>query len=504
MNRYIYIFKSIWLFLLAIELIVSSCSQERVRISKQLKTEIQIFPDYKEVTIPVNIAPLNFSVPDSGDYCLLIQGKGGEPIQVHSKEGLFDIPLKPWKRLLKENSGEQLEWIVARRVDGAWKAYLPFHTTVAKDSIDPYIAYRLLCLSNDMWNRMGIYQRDLEGYEQSAIYENKLTDYNCVNCHTFPERDPRKFIFHMRGLHSGSVLMDGKKMVKLNTKTPETISNFVYIYWHPEGRYLAVTTCSTYQHFFANNPNTLEVLDHNADIFVYDTEKNELFSCEALSSKDAWQTFPSFSPDGKSLYFSTCAAVDTLEKDFRKMTYSLCRISFDSETRSFGQRVDTLYNGEKAGKSVSFARVSPNGKFLAFTLQEYGGFGVWHKDADLYMLRLADNKLYPLAQANSDFGESYHTWSSNSHWLVFSSRRLDGCYTRPFFAYIDDEGEAHKAFLLPQKNPAKFYRDLFYTYNLPEFLQEEARTDRHAIMHMMRDGQGRQVKYRSSQNLGED
>ena len=105
------------------------------------------------------------------------------------------------------------------------------------------------------------------------------------------------------------------------------------------------------------------------------------------------------------------------------MTYSLCRVDFDPETRTLGQQVDTLYNGRANHKSVSFPRISPDGKYLAFTLQEYGGFGVWHKDAELYMIRLSDGKTYPLSEANSAEGESYHSWSHNNRWLVFSSRR---------------------------------------------------------------------------------
>ena len=242
------------------------------------------------------------------------------------------------------------------------------------------------------------------------------------------------------------------------------------------------------------NPNTLEVLDHNSDIVIYDVKKNEVFSCEALNSKDAWQIFPAFSPDGKSLYFSSTAAVDSISKNFRQMTYSLCRVDFDPETRTLGQQVDTLYNGRANHKSVSFPRISPDGKYLAFTLQEYGGFGVWHKDAELYMIRLSDGKTYPLSEANSAEGESYHSWSHNNRWLVFSSRRLDGLYTRPFFTYIDDKGTAHKPFLLPQKNPVKYYKDLLWTYNLPEFIQEKAQVDTHAVMETMRNTKGIQVK----------
>jgi len=72
------------------------------------------------------------------------------------------------------------------------------------------------------------------------------------------------------------------------------------------------------------------------------------------------------------------------------MTYSLCHVDLDPETRTLGQQVDTLYNGRANHKSVSFPRISPDGKYLAFTLQEYGGFGVWHKDAQLYMIRLSN------------------------------------------------------------------------------------------------------------------
>ena len=365
MERQTYTNTNRYLFLFLIALMVS-CSKSDVQIAKSLNKEIAIYPDYKDVTIPVNIAPLNFSIADSSEHCLIIKGEKTQ-LQVYSDEGLFEIPQKRWKALLKENAGNQIELTIAKRIQGEWNAYTPFHMDIVNDSIDKYIAYRLLALSNDMWNRMGIYQRNLENYDQSVIYENSLTDYNCVNCHTFSSGNPDKMIFHMRGKHAGSVLIDGKKITKLNTKTPETVSNFVYMYWHPNGNYLAATVCDTYQNFFINNPNTLEVLDHNSDIVIYDVKKNEVFSCEALNSKDAWQIFPAFSPDGKSLYFSSTAAVDSISKNFRQMTYSLCRVDFDPETRTLGQQVDTLYNGRANHKSVSFPRISPDGKYLLYS-----------------------------------------------------------------------------------------------------------------------------------------
>lgn len=473
--------------------LMASCSEKDIQITRNLQEDITIYPDYKAVTIPVNIAPLNFSIADSSEHRLIVKGEKSQ-FQVSSDKGLFEIPPKKWKEMLQENAGREIELTIAKQISGEWSAYKSFHMEVSPDSIDSYIAYRLLARSNDMWNRMGIYQRDLESYEQSVIYENHLTDYNCINCHTLSSGNPDHMIFHMRGNHAGSVLIDGKKITKLNTKTPENVSHFVYMYWHPNNRYLAATVCKTYQHFFINNPNMLEVMDHESDIVLYDIEENKTSSCEALNSKDAWQLFPAFSPDGKNLYFCATAAVDSIEQNFRQMTYSLCRIDFDAATRSFGERVDTLYNGRANQKSVSFPRVSPDGKYLAFTLQEYGGFGIWHKDADLYMIRLADQTIYPLAEANSTDGDSYHSWSRNSRWLLFSSRRMDGVYTQLYFTYIDENGIAHKPFLLPQKNPVKYYKDMLWSYNIPEFMQKKAQVDTHAVMETMRNTKGVNVK----------
>ena len=72
--------------------------------------------------------------------------------------------------------------------------------------------------------------------------------------------------------------------------------------------------------------------------------------------------------------------------------------------------------------------------------------------------------------------ESFHDWSSNSHWFVFSSRRGDGLYTRLYLASIDDNGKISKPFLLPQKDPF-FYDKSLFSYNVPEFISSEVKVD---------------------------
>ncbi|MBM3837502.1 MAG: hypothetical protein FJ398_05995 [Verrucomicrobia bacterium] len=86
---------------------------------------------------------------------------------------------------------------------------------------------------------------------------------------------------------------------------------------------------------------------------------------------------------------------------------------------------------------------------------------------------LASRK-YRRLDINSDQADSWHSWSSNSRWIVFSSKRRDGLFARPYFSYVDERGTFHKPFLLPQKDPA-FYDSFIKTFNLPEFIRAPIR-----------------------------
>jgi hypothetical protein len=184
-----------------------------------------------------------------------------------------------------------------------------------------------------------------------------------------------------------------------------------------------------------------------------------------------------------------------MPEGFKDWKFSLCRIDFNPETRQLGEKVDTIFNARTTGKSVSFPRISPDGKLMVIGIQEFGNFSAWHKDCDLYAYRLADGTLYPLTAANSQESESYHSWSSNSRWMIFSSRRGDGLTTRLYMAYIDKDGQPRKAFLLPQDNPVKYYKDMMEAYNLPEFVSGKVTTNPHKIATLMKTNPGTDVKY---------
>ena len=122
-------------------------------------------------------------------------------------------------------------------------------------------------------------------------------------------------------------------------------------------------------------------------------------------------------------------------------------------------------------RSCAVPRVSPDGRYVLFTLADFGQFHIWHSSSDLYVKDLATGEVRPLEAANSKGVDSYHTWSSNGRWIVFSSRRDDGSYTRPYIAYFDTKGQAHKAFILPQADPEQNLL-LTKSYNVPELTRD--------------------------------
>ena len=359
----------------------------RPEISGDIAQCPEIFPDYKEVTIPRNIAPMNFQViSPEGNAWMAEVTAAGETLTIRCDGVLVSFGKRQWKKLL--SSGGELSFRIYEKRDGKWMAYQSFKMYVAEDEIDPYLAYRLITPGYSIWREMSICQRDLESFRERRIYSNTQGKGNCVNCHSFCDRDPDQMLFHMRSELAGTYVFRNGQKEKLDTKTDQTISSLVYPYWHASGQYVAFSVNKTNQVLHSTDPNRIEVFDEASDVVVYDVERHEIVTADHLSSKDAFETFPTFSPDGRSLYFCSAKAVEPMPEGYKDVRYSLCRVDFDPSDCSFGESVDTLYNAAVLGGSVSFPRISPDGRFLAFTLGRYGNFSIWHKDADVYFIDL--------------------------------------------------------------------------------------------------------------------
>lgn len=440
-----------------------------------------IFPDYTDITIPPNIAPLNFHILENQSLCRVIIKNDNKAIVVKGKQGIT-IPLWEWERLLAESQGKQLTITVCvkKEKEKEWIKYQPFYWQVAKEEIDPYLVYRLIEPTYANWNEMGIFQRCLENFEESAIIQNNMTDGNCMNCHAFCQQNESKMVFHMRKTNGGTYLINNGEIVKLNTTTPYTPSFFVYPAWHPLGEVVAFTVNKTHQSFYMADNKRSEIYDSASDIICYDIAKNEIFTNPLLSSENVLETYPFFSPDGRKLFFCTAPVEKNIPENVDHIKYSLCSIDFDPDTQQFGQQVDTLVSSSAINKSVVFPRISPDGKYLICSVLDFGCFPCWSREADLYAYAFDRREFYSLEAANSPSSEGYNTWSSNSRWLIVSSRRLDNGFSRPFISYINKEGIATKAFLLPQKDPA-IYTHSLKSYNLPELIKNKVSVNAYKI-----------------------
>lgn len=134
---------------------------------------------------------------------------------------------------------------------------------------------------------------------------------------------------------------------------------------------------------------------------------------------------------------------------------------------------------------------------VRYSFRRRNGRPCWkqRKEADLWLIDLATRTSRELTEVNSPDTESYHSWSSNSRWFVFSSRRIDGLYTRPYIASIDEEGRIKKPFLLPQKGSDYYDRSL-YSFNIPEFVTSTVKLNVREVEKKALSTERKQVTYR--------
>lgn len=446
--------------------------------------QAQIYPQYRDITVPPNIAPLNLLVKSEGsEYVGSIEGAGHQVVAAAGSDGIIQFDSLEWKSMLQAAAGKDLQVTLYARRDGNWVKFPSYALHVANEPIDRYLSYRLIEPSYELYRQMGLYQRDLEGFGVQTIYENnrnyKDDDNHCVNCHNYQNYSTQHMLFHVRGKHGGTVFIHDGKVEKRTIKSDSILAGATYPTWHPTRNWVVFSSNQTGQAFHIRNHQKVEVVDYGSDLIFYDVDKGTIRNI--LKTDADLETFPCWAPDGKKLYYCVAhvpefaGANDSVRMDRiiplnQKVRYNVMSMTFDETTGQFGKpqlEVDCV----AMHKSAAVPRISPDGRYLLFTLADYGQFHIWHKSADLYAKDLQTGNVFPLKEANSRDVDSYHSWSSNGRWIVFSSRRDDGSFTRPYIAYFDKEGHAHKAFLLPQKNPLENIL-LNKSYNVPELTKD--------------------------------
>ena len=481
-----------YIVFLAVAVLMSSCAShpDVPSASKEAKSLPAIFPDYCNVTVPYNIAPLNFMLPaDEYEECVARVSTPDGNKQTYGNGVKVQIPEDEWHDMLNVSRGRSLKVEVWGKKNGEWLSYSPFEIYVAPDAIDEYLSYRLIEPSYVAWTYMEIAQRHLTSFEETQIFNNEITMNNrekgqCINCHSYQNYKTDNMLFHVRLANSGTVIVNDGKVSRVNLKRDYTISSGVYPAWHPTEKLIAFSTNLTRQAFHTSNPNKIEVYDLASDMILYDVNTDSV----SIVSNDSTllEVYPTWSPDGKYLYY--CKSVplpeEMKDKDIRttypKIQYNLYRRSFVVATHNFGDE-ELIYDAASADKSVTLPRISPDGRYLLFALGQYGCFHSRHHDADIVcipmdkyngtVLTAETSSPVDLTLVNSaGYSDSYPSWSSNGHWIMLASRRDDDNYSRVYFAYFNN-GKVGKAFLLPQEDP-EHNTFLLKSYNRPEFMIE--------------------------------
>ena len=464
-----------WLPLLMAVLLAAACSGS----TSYVDTLPDIYPDYVGVTVPAGIAPMNFNLPEDYDRVFVrVTGSNGGELKTRGRWA--DFPVRAWHKLTAQNTGGTLTFTVLGRKDGAWTQWRDFVMYVSEAPLDDYgITYRKIAPGYTTYSRIGIYQRDIHTFREDPIIESTLTPGQCVGCHTPNATDPSQYMFHLRGKHGATLVQQDGVREWLTTKTDSTIGNVAYTYWHPGGRWFAGSINPVRQCFWTGDHRTIEVFDLASDVVVMDMQDHALVVDPRFTTKDYLETSPAFSRDGKTLYFCKAKAFE-VPRFVDSIRYDLVCASFDAETGSLGD-IETVIPASREGHSVSFPRPSYDGRWLMYNQADFSVFPIDHKEADLWLLDLESGETRPIDEVNSPFSESFHNWSSSSRWFLFASRRYDGLHVQVYFSSIDAEGHCTKPFVLPQRNPRKYYQNTLYSFNVPDFTLRKVAFDTRGV-----------------------
>lgn len=471
------ILRSIVFTLFTLQLI-TGCGSRVITADTASNDSLAIIPDYCEITLPPNIAPINFTIDTVfQEYQVVISSTNGNSrIVEHGDSPQVSIPMDEWHEFALENRGGEFFIDIALRIGDSWVAFPRITNRFAQQDIDGYLVYRLIYPGYESWRKMGIYERDLSTFTERPIIESFFKDGDgCVNCHSFQNQNPDNMLLQLRGkTNPGTYIRTAEGGTrKIKSKIDPLKKGISHSSWNPRGRYIAFSTNELMQYFHLAGSKTIEGMDHQSDMVMYDHQTNTLSSSELIFGPDFEESQPVWNNQGDKLFFIRRRPQDE-PMCADSMKYNLCSMDFDSTSGRLSN-LKIVINADSMNRSVSMCKPIPGCEFMTFTMGNSGLFAVHNPDRDLYLLNLETLCYTKADKLNSPSSESYHSWSKNGRWIVFSSTRLDGQWVRPYIAYFDPQTASFsKPFLMPQQDQ-NYYLQEMCSYNVPELIESPIR-----------------------------
>ncbi len=210
-------------------------------------------------------------------------------------------------------------------------------------------------------------------------------------------------------------------------------------------------------------------------LVVYDTKTGTFQPLPGADDPEFVQSNPTWSPDGQSIVFARTNVyrkdsitnaqnillsekdVPEFIEDKQPFKFDLYRVPFN-EGR--GGKAEPILGASHNGKSNFFAKFSPDGRWIIFCKAE--NYMLLMPDSELYIVPAEGGEARRL-RANTPLMNSWHSWSSNGRWLVFSSK-VNTPYTQLFLTHIDEDGESTPPVVLER------FTGTDRAANIPEFV----------------------------------
>jgi tetratricopeptide (TPR) repeat protein len=321
--------------------------------------------------------------------------------------------------------------------------------------------------------------RNVSDSESRLLMEGLPT---CANCHSFsrdgkwlamdvdgPQNDKGMYAIAAIAPQMGIRTEDVFSWNDFPDKPPGTRTIGFMAQVSPDGAY-AVTTVNE-DVFVANfkDYRFLQVFYPTRGILAwYNRSTRRIHALPGADNPAFVQTNGVWTPDGKDLIFARAAARDAYPAGGKmaqyagdplepRIQYDLYRVPFNGGK---GGRPKIIRGASRNGMSNSFPKVSPDGRWLVWVEAHNGQ--LMRPDGQLYIAP-AEGGPARRMRCNTALMNSWHSFSPNSRWMVFSSKSRTP-YTQMFLTHIDENGNDSPAILIENSTAAN------RAVNIPEFV----------------------------------
>ena len=327
--------------------------------------------------------------------------------------------------------------------------------------------------------------RDIRKPESHTVLKNMPT---CANCHSF-SADGKTFGMDIdgpandKGLYAvvpvqKHIRIDSKDLLHWNTDgTAGTVRVGFMSQVSPDGRYVLTTFAGPplnrlIDAYYVTNfmdYRFLQVFFPTRGILEYFNRATGLrVPLPGADDPKYVQTDGVWSPDGKYIVFARAEARDPRppgqgpathanDPNEAQIKYDLYRVPFNGGR---GGTPEPIKGASHNGMSNNFPKVSPDGKWIVFVQCKNGQ--LMRPDSQLFIIPSSGGTPRRL-RANTRLMNSWHSWSPNGRWLVFSSKARSP-YTQMYLTHIDDNGNSSPAILIDNTTASN------RAVNIPEFV----------------------------------